>query len=52
MWKLLAQVVESTLLCVRTWVRVLWVPLECYLIYAFCLNYILNAWRDDKFLKL
>jgi len=25
-WKVLAQLIESTLLCVRTWVRVLCVP--------------------------
>jgi len=48
----LAHVVESTLLCVRTWVRVLCVSLGCYLNYAFLCNYILNAWCDDKFLEL
>jgi len=37
MWcgKVLAQVVESTWLCERTWVQVLCVPIVCYLVYYY-----------------
>ena len=49
---MLAHVVESTLLCVRTWVRVLCVSLGCYLNYAFLCIYILYVRFDDKLLGL
>ena len=50
---MLAHVVVSTLLCVRTWVRVLCVSLGCYLNYAFFLCvYMLNVRFDDKLLEL
>jgi len=45
-------VVESTFLCVRTWVEVLCVPFGCYLNCVFLCVFILDACCHDKFLKL
>jgi len=50
--KVLAQVVESTLLCKRTWVWVLCMPIVCYFNLCITVLIYLNASHDNIILKL